>query len=324
MSTIPFPDWIRQGLKANSYTIYADPTTYYAEPSRESGLQPYSGKSPSTVIQNAINALAATGGKILVKKGIYTLTATITVTISNLTIEFEQNAELRIPATGIPTTAVSAGSNQMICLIIRLGSNIQIIGGTFNYLGVANNSRGLYVGDGATNVSVYGANAINHGNFGFSVGSYTNGTTGRFSDVLFFDCTSSNCGNVAGVDGGGFKVDDAGNVLSSGPIFIIACSVKSTKVYGVDIGSTNTEAIHIIDNDLVSTSNFPNVFIEAFSNNFSIIEGNRISGGLYGINVLTPAGRILVNGNVVENAVRDGISVLNNGSVNGYGYVVSN
>jgi len=60
-----------------SYIIFTDGTYYYAK-NGLTGKIDYAGTDASTVIQNAVNALAS-GGKILIKTGTYTLSNTIYV-----------------------------------------------------------------------------------------------------------------------------------------------------------------------------------------------------------------------------------------------------
>jgi len=72
-----------------SYVIWTDGTNYYAK-NGSTGKIDYSGTNASTVIQNAINSLSA-GGKIYIRKGIYTITNTITLS-DGITLEGEIRA----------------------------------------------------------------------------------------------------------------------------------------------------------------------------------------------------------------------------------------
>lgn len=75
---------ISQGIYpgAPSYTIWKEGSIYYAK--NAYGLIDYSGADASTVIQAAINALTS-GGKILVKNGIYELYAGINLNVADST-----------------------------------------------------------------------------------------------------------------------------------------------------------------------------------------------------------------------------------------------
>jgi hypothetical protein len=65
-----------------SYIIFTDGTTIKAR-NGKTGAIDYSGTDASTVIQSAINALGSTGGKIFIKRGSYTLSAPLSVSLGS-------------------------------------------------------------------------------------------------------------------------------------------------------------------------------------------------------------------------------------------------
>jgi len=76
-------------IQPYSYVIWTDGTNYYAKNGR-TGQIDFSGTDASTVIQNAINSLSA-GGKIYIRRGIYTIMNTITLS-DGITLEGEIRA----------------------------------------------------------------------------------------------------------------------------------------------------------------------------------------------------------------------------------------
>ena len=70
-----------------SYVIWTDGTNYYAK-NGKTGQIDFSGTDASTVIQNAIDQLIGTGGRILLKSGVYNITSTIKIG-SHITFEGE-------------------------------------------------------------------------------------------------------------------------------------------------------------------------------------------------------------------------------------------
>lgn len=72
-----------------TYVIFKVGSTYYARHGTD-GTIDYSGANAATVIQAAIDALSATyGGKIQIKKGLYTITVSININRDLVTIEGE-------------------------------------------------------------------------------------------------------------------------------------------------------------------------------------------------------------------------------------------
>src|SRR5437660_2214546 len=78
---------LREEGKA-SYVIYSAGGTVYAKAMIPAGID-YSGTDAATIIQNSINALSASGGKIFIKAGTYNLTAALSIASSNVHIQGE-------------------------------------------------------------------------------------------------------------------------------------------------------------------------------------------------------------------------------------------
>ena len=69
------PGSLAQGC---SYVVYIDVSSILAK-NCKTGANDYSGTVAATVINNAIGALPATGGRVILKDGSYTITTTIII-----------------------------------------------------------------------------------------------------------------------------------------------------------------------------------------------------------------------------------------------------
>jgi len=91
--------------KDNSGNIYAD--------AQDSDLSSFEGTDFSTVVQNAINALSGTGGRVFIKRGAYTISdvpsggTAISLNVDNLEVFGEGKATYMKLADGISVTALS-------------------------------------------------------------------------------------------------------------------------------------------------------------------------------------------------------------------------
>ena len=90
-----------------SYVIYTDGSKYYAK-NGSTGQVDFSSSDASTVIQNAINQIEGSGGKIFVRSGRYVISSTVTVK-PYIDIEFERNA-VRISSTVSPAFILTGSS----------------------------------------------------------------------------------------------------------------------------------------------------------------------------------------------------------------------
>jgi len=131
------------------------------------GLPRYEGTDAATVIQQAINALPANGGKIFIKKGTYTLTATIDLSGKEYVILESDGALFDVQHSGDAIKAVNTETKKG--LVIR---GLRLKG-----LGVENSGHGInlqYVdefliekceidgfGTGADGAGIYVANSQN-------------------------------------------------------------------------------------------------------------------------------------------------------------------
>lgn len=308
------------GPSQSSWTLYKDGSNVLA------GKGTGGGNSFSeTSLNAAVADVIGSNERITVRAAVYSLTNFITLTGNNITLDLEPGVEIDIPNNAGWTATINAGhtGSEIPAIVVQTADTVRITGGFYRNLFVASNAvSGILIGFG-NNVFVDHVTMENMGIWGVIINGFSNDVTGGYSNIHVSEFTCINNGNNS--DGGCVKVQNSSNpTLNVGRVWIQNGFVKTTVFYGFDIGATQATGISILDNEVTGNNAAAAIFIEAFSNNFVKIDGNRVTGGQNGIKVLTPATNIGIINNLVESAQRDGVQLTNGGTSGGQWLISGN
>jgi hypothetical protein len=160
-------------------------------------------------IKEAVAALSSTGGgTVHVNAGTYNFTGIVTITTSNVLIDLDPAAILKLPATPSVTITTNSGGTAMAPIFeVNNASNVWIRGGVLTQAAsTAATGCGVHIGPNASQVYINGVTFLNLNRWAIFMNGYTNGVAGVWSYVYEWGNTMTSCGTTTIPDGGGVRV----------------------------------------------------------------------------------------------------------------------
>jgi parallel beta-helix repeat protein len=331
------------GVEPASYIVFGVDTNgdniadeIYAK-SGDNGAIAFSGNNAAAVIQAAINALP-NGGKVLIKRGIYSITASINLA-SNIALVGEgPGTVLRIPDGFNADLNVIYGSNVSRVLVANLkidGNKANNSSGTMHgiYLSSVTYSEvrgcwvenmwsyGIYLRSSSNNNIISGNIVQGSGSYGIRISSSSNNTVtgnivqGNGSYGIYLD-SSSNNNTVAGntVQGNGsYGI----RIYSSNNNTVVGNTVQGNDDRGIVLHYSNNNTV---TGNTVQGNNYYGIHLNASNNN--TVVGNTVQGNsFHGIYIYYSNNNTVVGNSVLGNSQAtdnyyDGICVNYNSSNN--------
>ena len=246
------------------------------------------GTADQVEINNAITALPATGGEIVILDGTYNITAKINVTKNNVSIRGNGNATI------LKRMFNSSVQEGVITLTGRSGckiANLQIEGNKTSY--TDNNNYGIYLYDSSDNTVT--GNTCNNNGTGINLTSSSNNTvTGNtcynnnnYGIRLYSSSNNTFTGNTCNNNG-------------SYGIYLLSSSNENT-ITGNTCCNNDSFSIYLSDahNNTVTgnTCNNNSCGVYLASSNNNTVTGNTCNNNYYGIRIYSSSNNNTVTGN---------------------------
>jgi parallel beta-helix repeat protein len=293
-----------------SYIIFIDGTTIKAR-NGQTGAIEFSGTDASTVIQQAINALGTSGGRVFIKAGTYTMKVSslntygepICISKNDVTLEGEQGTLLKADASlkyGV------GGYDSGYIIVIRslvLGTPVERV--VIRNIHIDGNQAsgaetgGINIDAGTINKNIIIDNVYVE-NCSFFGGMVVSG-----KDVLVENCVVKNCvvGHTSGTRAGIFIT-----ALGTTDFTVKNCFVcDNSDIYGILLEDRPEKVL--VEGCIISNNGSHGIYAETSAYGDNVFRGNLVLGnGAYGI-LISGTGRNVVEGNICANSKRAGISI---------------
>ena len=232
------------------------------------------GTADQTEINNAITALPATGGEIVILDGTYNITAKINVTKNNVSIVGNGNATI------LKRMYDSSTGEGVITLTSRSGckiANLQVDGNKTSY--TSSNNYGIYLNTSSSHNTVTG-NTCNNNSYGIYLNSSSDNTiTGNTcnnnnSCSIYLRTSSDNntvTGNTCNNNGTGIYLYKASNNTVTGN------TCNNNNSYGIYLGFSSNNTV------TGNTCNNNGTGIRLYSSSNNTVTGNTCNNNDSGI-----------------------------------------
>ncbi|NLI59643.1 MAG: hypothetical protein GX387_14260 [Clostridium sp.] len=210
------------------------------------------GTADQVEINQAITALPATGGEVVILDGTYNITAKINVTKDNVSIRGNGNATI------LKRMFNSSVREGVITLTSRSGckvANLQIEGNKASYTN--SNNYGIYLSDSSNSNTVTG-NACNNNRYGIHLNSSSNNTV-----------TGNTCNN----NRYGISLNSSSNNTVTG-------NTCNNNDYGIYLNSSSNNTV----TGNTCNNNSQGIYLYSSSNN-NTVTGNTCNNNDYGIHL---------------------------------------
>jgi parallel beta-helix repeat protein len=250
------------------------------------------GTADQVEINNAITALSASGGEIIILNGTYNITAKINVTKDNVSIRGNGNATI------LKRMFNSSAAEGVITLTGRSGCNIanlQIDGNKTSY--TSNNNYGIYLNGSSNNNTITG-NTYNNNSYGIRLGSSSNNIVigNTCNNNNSYGIYLSNSSNNNTITGNTCNNNNQYGIYftSSSDNTITGNTCNNNSSYGIYL-STSCDN-NTITGNTCNNNNSAGIYLNSSCNN-NTITGNTYNNNGTGIYLFTSCNNNTVTGN---------------------------
>ncbi|TVY09986.1 phage tail spike protein [Paenibacillus cremeus] len=317
-------DAINNATKTSSTVIIADGSTTL-NPLRADYVVPAGATNAQDTINTAINALPASGGKIVLLEGTYNVNGAINLK-SNVSLEGQGTGTVIKRPTGV--TPVFYCISAIGCSNISLesfcvdGSNYAISNG--------GNNGAVYCGSSTSGIKINNLTVQNWKNSGVGFTGVYGIRVQSCSNLSITNCTftgNNTCPNILVLDTNNSTIDkntisasSSNGIYYNGTVDAYNISITNNKISSCSVGiwfdiSTGIKTYNSLINNNIITS-MTQQGIKSFNGYYTTISGNIIDTASVGIDASDSTSTFITN-NIVRNTSDNGINYvqINNGNV---------
>jgi len=258
-------------------------------------------------INNAIAALPASGGEIVILDGTYNITAKINVNKNNVSIRGNGNATVlkRMWNSSSPEGVITLTSAEG-CRV----QNLQIDGNKDNYSSVNNN--GIYLYSSSDN-TITDNTCNNNTNNGISLYSSSNNTvTGNTCNNNYYGIYLYSSSNNTITDSTCNNNDYGIRLYSSSNNNTVTGNTCNNNYYGIYLYSSSNNTI---TDSTCNNNDYRGIYLYSSSNN-NTVTGNTCNNNYYGIYLYSSSNNTITGNTCNNNNNNDGISLYASSSNN--------